>query len=252
MRVTRAGIPVIEADRHHPADRLLHHPAAPGPGEQHVLLGPLERCQDGVLMRPVDHGLGVRVGDRPQRRHRLRHAERQVEPGHRTGNRLAPRRDPPGHRRGTQLPSGEWILQQPEQPKQVFLARFRAFSDTDPIAQPGEPGAEEPSLGGARVGVVAGQRRRVLGLRVAAGDRAQQVLIPRAQGHPPNRDRHTPRQPASGNAPTVQDAWDGRTAMGWVEVGVILEWGRGVWQRMFVVSVSAGSRRVRGQGHGSR
>ena len=88
VRVTGAGIPVIERRRHHPADRFLEGAVVAGAGEHDLLLRPPQGDGDGVAVRGVDRLLRRGVGDRPHRRHRLRHRERQVE-----------RRDRPRHPR---------------------------------------------------------------------------------------------------------------------------------------------------------
>jgi hypothetical protein len=58
-------------------------PCGPGPGEQGLLLDEAQRIVDRSLMGPFDRRRHRRIGDRPQRRHRLHRRERQVEPSDR-------------------------------------------------------------------------------------------------------------------------------------------------------------------------
>ena len=63
----------------------LPDPVPALPGEQCVAFDEAQRILHGSLMRPLNLRRDVRVGDRPQRRHRLHRGEGQVI----AGNRLA-------------------------------------------------------------------------------------------------------------------------------------------------------------------
>jgi hypothetical protein len=60
-----------ERSRHQAADVDLPDALWPFPGKQGVLLQEPERVVDGGVVRPFDLRGDLRVGDRPQRRHRL-------------------------------------------------------------------------------------------------------------------------------------------------------------------------------------
>ena len=94
--VAGAGVAVGERRRHQPADINLADALGAGPGEQGVGFDEPERIRDRRLVAPLDRRRGLRVSERPQRRHGLDRGERQVEPGDR--GRLRPRqfRDQPG------------------------------------------------------------------------------------------------------------------------------------------------------------
>ena len=84
LRVAGARVPVIEGCRDHPADVFLHHAALAGAGGEHLPFGVVDHEPQRLHVRGVDRGLGLRVGQGPHHRHALGHAERQIEPGHRT------------------------------------------------------------------------------------------------------------------------------------------------------------------------
>ena len=70
-----------------PRDVDLPDPVRALPGEQGVAFDEAQRILHGSLMRPLDLRGDVRVGDRPQRRHRLDRGEGQVIAGNRLGAR---------------------------------------------------------------------------------------------------------------------------------------------------------------------
>jgi hypothetical protein len=62
---------VGERGRDQTADVDLPDALRPGPGEQRVILNERQRVLHRGLMRLFDHSRHRRIGDRPQRRHRL-------------------------------------------------------------------------------------------------------------------------------------------------------------------------------------
>ena len=92
VRVPGAGVPVIERGGDHPADPHALGAGVADAGAGHPLLHEPQHIGDGLPVRPRDQLPGGLVGQRPQHAHRLRHRERQVEPGHRVP------RPPPVHR----------------------------------------------------------------------------------------------------------------------------------------------------------
>ena len=84
IRVAGPAVAVGERGRDQATDVDLPDPLRPGPGEQGLLLDERQRVLDRGLVGPFDHGRHRRIGDRPQRRHRLHRRERQVI----TGDRL--------------------------------------------------------------------------------------------------------------------------------------------------------------------
>ena len=87
IRITGPGVPVGESGRHQAADVDLPDPVPSLPGEQRVALDEAQRILHGSLMRQFDLRGDLRVGDRPQRRHRLHRGEGQVIAGNRLGAR---------------------------------------------------------------------------------------------------------------------------------------------------------------------
>jgi hypothetical protein len=87
VRVTGSRVPVGEGGRHQPGDVDLTNPVPPLPGEQSVPFDEAECILHGGLVRLLDLRRDVRVGDRPQRRHRLDRGEGQVIAGNRLGAR---------------------------------------------------------------------------------------------------------------------------------------------------------------------
>ena len=60
--------------------------------------------------------------------------------------------------RGAERSAGDRVLQLAEHPEQMLLRHLPADRDPVAVAEPGQPGAEEPARRGAGLGVVAGQR----------------------------------------------------------------------------------------------
>ena len=85
VRVAGSGVAVRERGRNQPADVDLPDPVPALPGEQGVAFDEAQRILHGSLMRLFDLCCDVRVGDRPQRRHRLDRGEGQVIAGNRLG-----------------------------------------------------------------------------------------------------------------------------------------------------------------------
>ena len=87
IRVTGSAVAVGERGRHQAADVDLPDPVSALPGEQGVAFDEGQRILHGSLVRSFDLRGDVRVGDRPQRRHRLDRGEGQVIAGNRLGAR---------------------------------------------------------------------------------------------------------------------------------------------------------------------
>ena len=83
VRVTGAGVPVVERGRDRSPNRDLRDTLTPDASEQRVRLDQLKALRYGVAVRGGDAGLRGRISQCPQHADRLRHRERQVEPGHR-------------------------------------------------------------------------------------------------------------------------------------------------------------------------
>ena len=76
----------------------------------------------------------------------------------------------------------------PEQVEQVLFADRRTLLDPSAVVEGAQPGAEEHSRGGTRLGVVIGQARRLATNSIARGHGLHQVAIPRPQTHPAQRN----------------------------------------------------------------
>ena len=87
IRIPGSGVAVGERGRDQAAYVDLPNPVPALPGEQSVAFDEAQRILHRSLMRPLNLRRDVRVGDRPQRRHRLDRGEGQVI----AGNRLRPR-----------------------------------------------------------------------------------------------------------------------------------------------------------------
>ena len=87
IRIPGPTVPMGERGRDQAADVDLPDALRAGPGEQRMLLNEPQRILHRGLMGPFDDRRDGRVGDRPQRRHRLHRGEGQVV----AGNRLGPR-----------------------------------------------------------------------------------------------------------------------------------------------------------------
>ena len=87
IRVTGSGVAVGERGRHQAADVDLPDPVSALSGEQGVAFDEVQRILHGSLVRSFDLRGDVRVGDRPQGRHRLDRGEGQVIAGNRLGAR---------------------------------------------------------------------------------------------------------------------------------------------------------------------
>jgi hypothetical protein len=79
--IAGSGVAVGERGRYKPGDIDLPDPVATLPSEQCVAFDEVQRILHGSLMRPFDLRGEVRVGDRPQARHRLDRGESQVIAG---------------------------------------------------------------------------------------------------------------------------------------------------------------------------
>ena len=87
VRVAGPAVPVGERDGNQASNVDLPDPLRAGPGEQGMLLDKRQSILHGCLVGPVNHSRHRRIGDRPQRRHRLHRRKRQVIPS----NGLRPR-----------------------------------------------------------------------------------------------------------------------------------------------------------------
>lgn len=91
MRVTGAGVVMVVAGRDQPGDVGLDDGAVPvrgaGAGSRDLAFHEGEYLVDRLVVRLGDQRLRARVGHCPQRRDRLRHGEREVEPGNRMPGR---------------------------------------------------------------------------------------------------------------------------------------------------------------------
>ena len=90
VRVAGAGVAVGERGGDQPGDVHLAYPARTLPGEQRLILDEPQRLRDRGLMGLLDPRRDRRVGERPQRRHRLHRGERQVVPPDRRRRRPGP------------------------------------------------------------------------------------------------------------------------------------------------------------------
>ena len=81
IRIAGPAVPVGKRRRDQTTDVDLPDPLSAGPGEQCMLLDEPQRVVNGGSMGLFNHRRHPRVGDRPQRRHRLHRRERQVIPG---------------------------------------------------------------------------------------------------------------------------------------------------------------------------
>lgn len=79
VRVTGAGVQVVEGCRCQAAGVDLLEPAVPGASDRGLLLEPSQRVLPGVRVRLADLLADVVVGQTPQHRDRLRRREYQVE-----------------------------------------------------------------------------------------------------------------------------------------------------------------------------
>ncbi len=92
LRVPRAGVPVVERRRDHPADVFLSHPGLTRPGGEHMLLRVGDHMLQRGLVRRVDQPLRRLIRHRPRHAHGLGCAERQSKPATGSGAlRVAPR-----------------------------------------------------------------------------------------------------------------------------------------------------------------
>jgi hypothetical protein len=82
-----SGVAVGERGRHEAKDVDLPDPVPFLPGEQRMAFDESQRIMHRSLVRLLDQRCDVRVGDRPQGRHRLDRGERQVIASHRLGTR---------------------------------------------------------------------------------------------------------------------------------------------------------------------
>ena len=89
--------------------------------------------------------------------------------------------------RGTpELFSGEGVLDHSDHPEEVLLGHLCAGFDPHSVAQNCEDFADESTWWCAGFGVLPSQRRTILGRPVGLSDRAHQVFVTAAQGHPPD------------------------------------------------------------------
>jgi hypothetical protein len=87
IRITGPGVAVHERGRDQAADVDLPDPVSALSGEQRVAFDEAQRILHGSLVRSFDLRGDLRVGDRPQCRHRLDRGEGQVIAGNRLGVR---------------------------------------------------------------------------------------------------------------------------------------------------------------------
>ena len=217
---------MVERRPDHPTDLLLDHAVLARSRGEHTLLGVTQDVGQGLLVRLIDHRLSAPVGQRPRHADALGCAEGEVESGDGTGDlrlggaflaldlehRSVPLialetgrlgADPGPHplrirrllcpRGSAELFSGEGVLDHPEHPEEMLLGHLGAGFDAHSVAQTCEALADESTWWRSGFGVVPRQRGRVLRRPVGLRDRAHEVLVAAAQGHPPDRYRH--RQP---------------------------------------------------------
>jgi hypothetical protein len=91
VRITRAGLAMVERRAHQTTGVALRDPAVTGPGERRMLLDPTDRRGDRFLMCGLHVPPYVGTAQRPQQGHRLHRCEHQVEARHRAP--LPPRLD---------------------------------------------------------------------------------------------------------------------------------------------------------------
>ena len=188
--------------------------STPVAGGGDLALHEVQHLGDGRVVRVDDQRLGAGVGDAPQHRHRLRDAEREVEPGHRapapparaprprsvrdfgvalprargpgSGSRRAPRSGRrPCANCGNARPSCSPVTgsrPMPDQQRELCLGHRIARADLA-VAELRDARPEPAPGRRARLGVVAGQRRRQAPVAVPGDDALQQVLVAVARRH---------------------------------------------------------------------
>ena len=202
VRVTVAGVPMVEPRCEHPAGTDLHGPLGADTREQGPVLNQPEDVDDRGVMRAGHRGPGLLAAQTPQDAGRLRDRERQVEPGHHPRRiRLRPQaqRDP-GHR----VPRG------PEQVRQLLLGHHIADPDRgggvgrqpdqacpqpQPLRVPGSGVVVDQAITGDPRRVAAEVRQLLLRNHIADPDRGGGV------GRQPDQARPQPsplRVPGSG------------------------------------------------------
>jgi len=82
IRVAGPAVPVSERGSDQASDVDLPDPLRPSPAEQGMLLDERQSILDRGLMGLFDHSRHRRIGNRPQRGHRLHWRERQVVASH--------------------------------------------------------------------------------------------------------------------------------------------------------------------------
>nr|WP_238694806.1 hypothetical protein [Nocardioides caeni] len=256
LRVPGAGVEVVVGD-----GRDTRHvdlgDGAVSVGDARTGSGDLSLEQrDGVgdrrMMGVDDPRLGDGVGDTPEHGDRLRDAEREVEPRHRsphTGRGLLSLdpcrlgsavllshlriesgdafvdaiREPLVRRiRAAELFSRDRVSAHADQQRELLLAHVHARAELAD-AECADTGSEPAAGRRTDIGVVAGQRRRQDPVAVAGRDAAQQVLVAAARGHPAHRDRHGRFRPTAlrcasfSTTPSICTPCDGEEA-------VVQEW----------------------------
>ena len=217
LGVAGPRVPVGEGGGHHTFDVFLDHATLARARAEHLAFGVGQHDVDGPAVAVVDERLGLPVGQRPGRGHRLGWREREVEPGHGAAELCALSSFlglDPGPLFGSLGLTGGWrdglhslrhpggqgevravgraaqglashrIGAHPEQVEQVLFADRRTLLDPSAVVEGAQPGAEEHSRWGTRLGVVVGQTRRLATDSIARGHGLHQVPIPSPQTHP--------------------------------------------------------------------
>ena len=97
----------------------------------------------------------------------------------------------------------------------MFLGHLGAGFDAHPVAQTGEALADESTWWCSGFGVVPRQRGCVLRRPVGLNNRAHEVLVAVAQGHPPDRHRHRQPPPFRHSTDALTPSTAGATS-GWI------------------------------------
>ncbi len=217
LGVAGPRVPVGERGGHHTLDVLLYHATLARARVEHLAFGVGQHDVDGPAVAVVDERLGLPVGQGPGCGHRLGWREREVEPGH-GGAGLCPvcsflglapgllfgshriaggrghgrcsLRHPGGQGevravgRAPQSLAGHRIGAHPEQVEQVLFADRRTLLDPSAVVEGAQPGAEEHTRWGTRLGVVVGQTGRLATDSITRGNGLHQVPISSPQTHP--------------------------------------------------------------------